>query len=106
MLPLAVPDSGWLDWRKGRQFLRQPRNFREPGIARRVYVIDESPFLGFFGGHELVTVQCALDLLVTSSAMFRIQRVQAPLGLQNVFGMALDIRSETLEAAGNLVDHD
>src|SRR6185312_13635312 len=75
-------------------------------LARIVDVVDEPPILRFLGGHEIVAVERALDFLDRASAMLRVERDHALLGLHDVLGMALDVGRLSLEAAERLVHDD
>ena len=69
-------------------------------------MIYESPFPRFLSAHEMIAVEGLLDLLVRPPAMPGVNLVQAPLGLDDVLRMPLDIGHLALKAPGGLVNHD
>lgn len=54
-------------------------------------MVYESPFPRFLRAHEMIAIERRLDLLVSASAMPGINLIQAPLGLDDVLGVPLDI---------------
>ena len=68
------------------------------GGAAFVDVVDDAPGLGLLGAHEVVAVEGALDLLVGAAAVLGVELVQPPLGLDDVLGVALDVRGLALRS--------
>src|SRR5471032_2671335 len=65
-----------------------PRLF---GLALFPDVVDDAPVLGFFGAHEGVPIEDALDGLQGLSGVLGVEFVEPALGLDDVLGVALDV---------------
>ena len=59
--------------------------------------------LAFLGAHEVIAVQSAFHRLVVLAGMLDVDLVQPALGLDDVLGVALDVRDLALKAARGLV---
>ena len=63
------------------------------------HLVDETEILGLRCRHKVVAVQCALNRVVITTRVLHINLVEATLHLHNVFRMAEDVRSLSLEPA-------
>src|SRR5690606_12088528 len=98
-----APTSGPLD-----QFL--PITNRQhagsgTGTAAK-HLIYNAICLGVFGAHEIVPVGILLQALQRLAGVVGQQLVEAPLDLEDLAGVNLDIRGLALEATEWLVNHD
>ena len=69
-------------------------------------LIDDAEGSGILGRQEIVAVEGLFDRGVVLAGVADIDLVQAPLHLDDVLGMALDIARLTLEAARGLMQQD
>src|SRR5579872_158640 len=67
--------------------------------ARRIDVIDQAPFLGLRGRHEVISIQRTLHLLVGAPAMPGVDLVEPAFGLDDVLRMPLDVGCDALKSA-------
>src|SRR4029077_12106378 len=63
------------------------------------HLIDNPELPGIFGSHEVITVERLFNHGVILPGMALVNLIKAPLHLDDVLGMALDIAGLALEAA-------
>ena len=64
-----------------------------------INAVNYAKSLSFFSGHEVVTVERALDFLIQLTRMLHVNFIKPALGCDDVLGVTLDVRGLAAEAA-------
>src|SRR5215467_15806436 len=75
-------------------------------LAVRDHLVDDAVLLGFFGGHVVVALHVLRDFFDWLIRVVADDLLQAPLEVDRLAGLDLDVGALPLEPAGHLVDQD
>src|SRR3954452_18442876 len=92
----------------GRATVLPPVRFRRrsSSLVGRDHAVDDAVLLGLLGGHEVVALRVAADLLDVLLRVPRDDLVELPPQLDDLARVDLDVRGLALEAGGHLMDED
>ena len=75
-------------------------------LARGQDLVDHAPVLRLVCIHEVVAIEGFFNLFERTARVLHVDFIEAALHLDDVAGVALDVRCLPLETAGRLVHHD
>src|SRR5215475_7599607 len=91
---------------RGSRDRRELFYFLVQGMALGDDLVHEAKTPGILGRHEIIAVERPVDRLVVLTGVADVDFVQAPLHLDNVLGVPLDVARLALIAAGRLMQED